>query len=443
MLAEILKRITKDKRVLILGFGKEGQSSYQYIRDIIPDKVLYISDRDEKVINSNTLPANDKNTNFILGPNYLETVNDFDIIIKSPGIKLNPENNPSDTGRITSQSDLFLKAYSKQLIGVTGTKGKSTTASLIYHIMGTNNKNVLLNGNIGIPPFDVDNKINSETTIVMELSAHQLESVNTSPHISVLLNIYLEHLDHFGSIEKYKQAKLNIARFQKSEDHLIIPKQDPDIDQLIGEYHESKIHEISTSGNFHNIEAIKKELPLRGEHNLFNILAAFEVCKIKGLSNDDILYGIKTFTPLEHRMEFAGEYNEIKYYNDSISTIPESTIHALKAIRNINTLILGGYDRGISYQHLIKYIADKGPENIILTGKVGKRIYDELKARANENQKLYYLEDFVEVVKLASKVTHKGYVCLFSPAAASYDQFKNFEERGHIFKELISGHHKK
>jgi len=439
MLAEILKRITKDKRVLILGFGKEGQSSYQYIRDIIPDKVLYISDRDEKVINSNTLPANDKNTNFILGPNYLETVNDFDIIIKSPGIKLNPENNPSDTGRITSQSDLFLKAYSKQLIGVTGTKGKSTTASLIYHIMGTNNKNVLLNGNIGIPPFDVDNKINSETTIVMELSAHQLESVNTSPHISVLLNIYLEHLDHFGSIEKYKQAKLNIARFQKSEDHLIIPKQDPDIDQLIGEYHESKIHEISTSGNFHNIEAIKKELPLRGEHNL----AAFEVCKIKGLSNDDILYGIKTFTPLEHRMEFAGEYNEIKYYNDSISTIPESTIHALKAIRNINTLILGGYDRGISYQHLIKYIADKGPENIILTGKVGKRIYDELKARANENQKLYYLEDFVEVVKLASKVTHKGYVCLFSPAAASYDQFKNFEERGHIFKELISGHHKK
>jgi len=200
-----LREYLGDKKILILGFGKEGQSTYSLLRKLFPEKTLCIADRNGNLKENEIIKADSARVCLHLGDVYLDNISDYDLIIKSPGISLKNFSD-CDFSKFTSHTELFIRLFRKHIIGITGTKGKSTTASLIHHIISAYTKNCVLVGNIGVPPFDMLDSINRDTIIVYELSSHQLEQVQVSPHISVLLNLYEEHLDHYQSFENYQQA---------------------------------------------------------------------------------------------------------------------------------------------------------------------------------------------------------------------------------------------
>ncbi|MCL2168041.1 MAG: UDP-N-acetylmuramate dehydrogenase [Lentimicrobiaceae bacterium] len=400
----------KDKKIAILGFGKEGNSSYNFIRKYLPDKFLTIHDQ-------NFIENNDSNSTLICGENYLQNLNDYDIILKTPGISLSNVNYYINLEKISSQTTLFLQYYRNQTIGITGTKGKSTVTSLIHHILKTNNKKTVLAGNIGIPFFDIIEKIDKQTLIVTELSAHQLEFVSHSPHIAVLLNLYQEHLDHFNSFSSYMQAKLNITKYQKETDILVYNQDDEWINKLLTQHNFSR--------NFYPYSS-------RIKYN-----AAITTCRMMGISDINIETALTTFVPLEHRQEFVCEKHGIRFYNDSISTVSEATIYALETLKNVNTLLLGGFDRGIDYHILYEYL-DKNPvENIVFMGPSGKRMKTEWESKHDLDFNFILEDDMRQIIFFAIKSTQKEKICLLSPAAASYDQYVNFEERGKMYKQSI------
>lgn len=399
------------KSILILGFGREGKSTYEFIKKYVNYKDLAISDSKE--------PKCDEKVYF--GENYLDAVKHYDIVIKSPGIPF--FNIPQDVV-VTSETELMLRFNRKNMIGVTGTKGKSTTASLIYSILKEAKKDVRLVGNIGVPIFDLIDEITDDTILVCEMSSHQLEHIKFSPHVAVLLNIFEEHLDHYSSYEDYQLAKINIFRNQKEDDIVIYSNENKLVCEYISKYAMGKKFSFPYD---YNVES-----KLIGEHNKKNIMAARLVSLSYGVSEEDIKKAVGDFTGLPHRLQYVGEFGGIKYYNDSISTIPEATIMAIETLPEVDTVLIGGMDRGIHYDALIKYLEKSNINNIILMYETGKRIFDKLK-----NNGVRYVKDLEEAVNLAKKVTKRGKICLLSPAAASYGFFKNFEERGNAFCELI------
>lgn len=449
----ILQKI-QGKKIVILGFGKEGVSTYRFIRKYFPDMPLTIADGNA---NLRTDEFDDPNIRFVTGEGYDQNLNDYDLIFKTPGISFNKVNYWIETERITSQTNLFLEAYHQQVIGVTGTKGKSTTASLIYHILHEAGRDVLLAGNIGVPFFDIIEQMTDKTLVVAELSAHQLEFVQCSPDYAVLLNLYQEHLDHFNSFNNYQIAKMNITKFQKYENFFVYNGDDEHIPELMKRFEYNRTRCIFGTKPYNGLYAccservihfannghVEDEYDLRyyqnlpGTHNYYNIMAAIAICRQVGLSHDDIMGGLRTFKGLPNRIEFVGQFNGISFYNDSISTIPEATIAAVKALRKVGTLIIGGYDRGIEYSILIDFLRDNPVPNIAFTGPAGKRIFDEWKPQGNLPEQYILEDDFSKIVDFAFEKTEEGRIVLLSPAAASYDQFKNFEERGCVFKQLI------
>ena len=426
----IFKRL-RGKRILILGFGREGRSSLAFIKKFLPHAIIGIADKNESafkdLIVNTTDPANPNNPKIYFGENYLDAVNDYDIVIKTPGISLLGKN--IDLSKITSQTDLFLEEFHFQSIGVTGTKGKSTTSTLIYHLLKESGRDAILAGNIGIPVFDIIENINNNSIIVFELSAHQLQYIHRSPHIGILLNVFEEHLDHFGMFDAYRDAKLNIIRKMGENDWAVTN------DEFC--YEADKMMIRSLNYQYYDFDVNWDEMPLKGDHNQLNVKAALCAIYAFGIPVDDVLPHLKTFHPLEHRQELVGTFHGVTFYNDSISTIPQAAIAALQTIKNVTFLLLGGFDREIDYTPLIKYLLANPIEHILYTGKAGNRMVTMLQNAGYQGDKKEFkdLNEAFEFIKNLSKV---GDICLLSPAAASYDQYKNFEERGRIFKEFAT-----
>ncbi|MBQ9435148.1 MAG: UDP-N-acetylmuramoyl-L-alanine--D-glutamate ligase [Bacteroidales bacterium] len=456
MKKELIIDALKDKKIVILGFGKEGISSYHFIRKYFPNQPLTIADGNENLKVDEY--QEDKNLSFVLGQEYDRHLNDYDLILKTPGVNLTRLDYFIVPQKITSQTDLFIRAFGAQMIGVTGTKGKSTTSSLIYHILNHTLGNTLLAGNIGVPFFDIIDKINDETTIVAELSAHQLEYVTASPHVAILLNMFQEHLDHFNSFSNYQLAKLNITVYQNEQDVLIYNSDNQYIVELLKShqyqrrfYPFSRQTVLADGAYSHDTEIIlvsnrkitnQYELAdfnhLPGAHNYYNIMAAILACKTRPVEDAAILNALKDFKGLEHRIEFVGKFRDISFYNDSISTIPEATIAAVNSLRKVDTLIIGGFDRGIDYQPLIDFLYENPIRNVVFMGPAGKRILKEWKKQGRPLPESFMIEDnFDKIVAYAYQNTAKNKICLLSPAASSYDRFKNFEERGRCFKEKV------
>lgn len=459
MIDVILNKI-KGKKIIILGFGREGVSSYRFIRKHFPNMDLIAADRSE--ILDTSIFASDNHLHFVLGENYAQNLNDFDLVFKTPGVNLNDINYFIRPEKITSQTELFLQAFGNQTIGVTGTKGKSTTSSLIFHLLSHSRGNTFLAGNIGIPFFNIIDDLNKDSLVVAELSAHQLEYTETSPRVAILLNMYQEHLDHFQSLSNYQLAKMNITKYQKPTDFLIYNAEDEHIPNLIKSHnYERRFLKFGTpktvdTGCYCEDDTVLRvekgevlsEYDLRyrdnlpGRHNYYNIMAAILAVKIYGLSDEDILKHLATFKGLEHRIEFVGKVNDIKFYNDSISTIPEAAIAAVRALRKVDTLILGGFDRGISYDILTEFLSKQPVPHLVFTGPAGRRIKSELQSRSGLPTDFFESDDFDAIVRYCFEHTEKGKICLLSPAAASYNQFKNFEERGKCFKSLVLSYQK-
>lgn len=448
----------REKSVVLLGFGREGQASYNFIRACLPAKLISIADFDD-AIKMNPLLANDQNVTFITGPDYLANLADFDLIMRSPGIPIWKLVPPLPPEKVTSQTDIFLQAFGDQVIGVTGTKGKSTTASLIHHILRTAGEESVLVGNIGNPAFHFVHLIKPETRIVFELSSHQLEFIHKSPHISVFLNIFQEHLDAYAGYAEYQLAKANILKYQGADDFIVYNQDDLQVMNHLATLGRAKrrypfsVSATPRPGGFLDdghiqfsdgitdtpVWKIHQDRFLRGEHNLKNILAAVNVSMLLGIDPELIADGIATFKGLEHRLEYVGETRGIHFYNDSIATIPEACIEAIKAIPSVDTLVAGGFDRGIDYNGLAEFLYRSEVRNLILIGAAGKRIGLIIEQMGKHDKKIFYINRFDFFREIAFRETRSGYACLLSPAAASYDEFKNFEERGKRFRELVNG----
>lgn len=419
MLKSVFERLG-GKKILIAGFGREGRSSLRFLERYMPDATIGVADKNETALKD----LDKERYALHYGDDYLSVARHYDVVIKTPGIAMMAEDVMPAT--ITSQTDLFIEAFHDRIIGITGSKGKSTTSSLIYHLLKESGKDVVIAGNIGIPVFDCLDVINEKTIVVYELSAHQLQYVRRSPHVGILLNVFEEHLDHFITFENYKNAKLNVIRLMSKDDVAVVNSVlENDINDDINRVLFDKL----------NVDLEVDDIPLKGEHNIMNIKAALCACQSFGVSIDRLIPHLQTFKPLEHRMQLLGVYGGMKFYNDSISTIPQATVAALKTLKKVDFLLLGGYDRGIDYSPLAEYLRENPVENILVTGKAGHSIAETLKMVSYQGKIMSYesMEDAFSIMKMMSR---KDDVCLLSPAAASYDRYKNFEERGNRFKEL-------
>ncbi len=405
-----IKDVFNNKRVLIWGYGREGKSSEEFIKTHCYVRALEVYEGDISGIDE------DK----------------WDLILKSPGIVM-----LEDRPKYTSQTELFLNRYGRQTVGITGTKGKSTTSSLMYEAVKACGRDAILLGNIGKPCFDYIDEIKNDTTVVFELSAHQLCHIEEAPHTAIFLNLYPEHLDYYGTVDKYFAAKANITTHQKSGDTVLLGRNVP---------------EISTAANKVIIDKPddtrrKITLKIPGEHNRLNAeFVRHAAVDVMGLPEEDVIRGMEGFTGLPHRLEAVGEYDGVSYYDDSISTIPEAAINAVRSLGNVKNLLIGGMDRGIDYTPLEEFIAANPDINFILMYETGKRIYDELekvpmsvKHGDSNVANVFCVKDLTDAVALAKKLGLPGTSTVLSPAAASYGYFKNFEERGDRFKELVRG----
>ena len=385
-----------NKKILIWGYGREGKSTERFLQGHCPSSVAEIYEgTGEDIVFDN-----------------------YDLVIKSPGI-----NTPIENEKMTSQTELFLSQFSRQTIGVTGTKGKSTTSSLLYTTLSHHyGKNVLLVGNIGYPCLDYYDDIDDQTIVVYELSCHQLNRCRYSPHIAVFLNLFEDHLDYYKTRENYFRVKSNITTHQSADDYYFCG---------------SNVPELETAAQTTVLPEIKEKLydiPLLGEHNQYNANVVYTICsELFGMTDQEIREAFLSFHGLPHRMEFVGTVKGINYYDDSISTIPEAAIQAISSIENVKSIIIGGMDRNIDYSLLIDYIRSHQDLLYIFAYSSGERIYKEV----GELSCCVLVADLYAAVRVARVRTPKGSACVLSPAAASYGYFKDFEARGDAFKQYV------
>lgn len=436
MYKEIIEYL-KNKKIAILGFGREGKSSYNLIRKNLPLKEITILDQNQDALKN----INDNNLNLVCD-NYLDKLNDFDIVIKTPGISLI---NKTYTTEITSQFDLLLRFTKVKLIGITGTKGKSTTSSLIYEIIKNQKENTFYVGNIGIPVFDYIEQFNENSLVVAEMSAHQLNDLHNSPHIGIILNLFPEHLDYFYTLDNYYNAKLNMFKFQNNNDYALYYDKNETLNKYVNDFNIASNKITISEDNIENEEAVldnkklydfKKGQKLEGLFNKIDIIFALKVASILELDLIKAENVIRNFTTLPHRMECVGTYKEISFYDDTLATIPDATMNSVKALEKVDTLIIGGMDRKIGYDTFISDLANSNVSNIICQPDTGKYIYEKL-SEMKLNKNLFYIETMEEAVQKAYEITKKGMYCLLSPSAPSYNVYKNYEEKSAKYIECI------
>ncbi|WP_298528281.1 UDP-N-acetylmuramoyl-L-alanine--D-glutamate ligase [uncultured Ruminococcus sp.] len=434
-----LNNITSGKTVCILGFGREGKATYRRLVQYCSPAEIAIADLNPIDAEANGLP---ESVRLITGKDYQSCLDDFDIVFKSPGIVL--DKHPSQLRcTVTSETQEFFTVYREQIIGITGTKGKSTVTSLIFHILRESGVDAHIAGNIGIPVFEIVDDMKPDSVVVCELSCHQLEYMSVSPAEAVFLNLYEEHLDHYGSLENYYNAKKNIYLHQKNGDELIINHDirpdniAPDIKTVSAENTAADIYVsdgvIRTAGAEYSIPTDR--IKLLGVHNHYNIAVAYEVCR-RYVSEEQFTKALCSFSPLAHRLEFVGIHRNIRWYDDSISTACATAIEATKSVPNAAVILIGGMDRGIDYTSLVEYLCDSDIKVICMEAS-GKRVYDMLTAANCDNSRIHYVPHLADAVELAAEITPPGKSCVMSPAAASYGIFRNFEERGDAFKALV------
>ena len=421
----------KGKKVAVIGLGIEGLDAINYL--ISQDAIVTLLDKKaESEIDFNGIDKND--IEIIAGENYLSNLDEYEYLVRSPGVyRFLPEIVEAETKGliVTSAVKIFFDECKAKVIGITGTKGKGTTSTLIYEILKADGQDIYLAGNIGKPYLELLPKLSSNSFVVMEMSSFQLIDLDKSPHISVVLNITSDHMDWHLDINEYIKAKKNIVSHQIESDFAVINE----------EYKVSKSFGSETKGNvvFFSKQKLdnkfKEKLLLRGEHNLENIAAAVSVSKILNIDDKKTISVLQAFKGLEHRLELVAEVDGKTFYNDSFATGPDATIAAINSFTEPITIILGGSDKGLGYSELGKVIGQKDNlKNVILIGDIGQKIGNHINGKNLIN---LGHDTMIRIVEAATKVTEKGGVVILSPAAASFDMFKNYKDRGNQFKESV------
>lgn len=462
---EKFKNNIKGKKVAVIGIGISNIPAIEYLVNL----GAKVSARDKKKkLDDNLKELKGLDIEFVLGDNYLKDLDGFDYIFRSPGVKpfsFEIEKAvESGSTKLTSEVEKVIELSPCKVIGVTGSDGKTTTTTLISKFLEEAGYRVWVGGNIGIPLFSKLDEIKEKDIIVLELSSFQLMTLSITPNVSVITNISPNHLDYHRSYKEYIMSKANIFINQKENDILVLNEDDeftPKFEKYINEKNiKSSVRKFSIKSKLNkgvflsgekvvsNIKGKKEticnisDIKIVGEHNLANICAAASSI-YELVSPENIKEVVETFNGVEHRMEFVKEINGVKWYNDSIGTSPTRTIAGLKSFDKKVILIAGGYDKNIPYEPLAPYILNK-VKHLILVGKTSSKIRESVLNEAKiKNIKL---DEFLEIVEFtsldecvnyANKISEDGDIVVMSPASASFDMYKNFEERGEYFKKLV------
>ncbi len=476
---EIINSLVKEK-ILILGLGREGQSTYKFLRQVLPSNTIAVADENPELPD---LFSSDNNLITHLGLNYLENLNSYTLIFKTPGIPLSTPQikNAIDAGvKISSNLQLLLeiietekqKSKTKMLnlptpltIGVTGTKGKSTTASLINHTLSSNKIKSVLVGNIGKPALEEINHIKNNGVFVIEMSSHQLSHLTISPDIAVVQEITSEHLDYYKNTDEYVHAKEAITKYQKVNQYVLfnpnkrnttkIANLSPGIKQkfIVGETQNNnnidievylKSYYLTFKHNELEKQVIHQDsIPLLGTHNLQNIAPTIIIGRLFGLSISQISDAIGSFTPLPHRLERVGIINDVVYVNDSMATMPDATISALSCFDKKEIILLaGGHERNQNFQALAEKIIHCNVVAVGLFPENGKRLEEKiqnelLNQHLNKKIETKVVNSMEEAMNFSKKYIKKNSVVLLSPGAASFGVFKDYADRGNQFKKWV------
>lgn len=428
----LLKPFFEGKRCAVLGFGREGRVWLDILKRLGCCAEIAIADMNDIKAEGVTL---------LCGEDYLDRAKGYDLLLQSPGVIIKDKLTAGEKAKILTQTELLLRLRPCRIIGVTGTKGKSTTSSLVHHFLKASGLRTMLIGNIGVPPLERFEEMTPDTVAVCELSCHQLEFVGHSPEISVLLNIFPEHLDHYTGFDAYKAAKENIYRYQTEGDTAIINC------DILPEKSGGRVisaafggsADIMTDGS--DITLFDRVIPaceintkLRGKHNVYNIAVALQAAALGGADIEKSLLSLPGFGGLPHRLEYIATVNGVEYINDSICTIPEAAIAAVEAFPDgADCIIVGGMERGIPYDKLTDFLNKGAVENVILLPDTGKRIAEGI---TNKAVNIVMAAGLPDAVKAAGKLAKRRVI--LCPAAASYGFYKNFEQRGEHFRELVT-----
>ena len=449
----------KFKKVAIIGLGVSNLPLLDYMYEKNA-KVTVFDEKEEKDIEKNILEKlKNYKFDYFFGKNCFENLKGFDIIFRSPSFLPTRKELVEEEKRgaiITSEIEMLMKLTPATIIGVTGSDGKTTTTSLIYSILKNAGYNTYLGGNIGIPLFTKLNEMKPNDIVVLELSSFQLMGMDVSPHIGVITNITPKHLNIHKDYEEYINAKKNIFKHQNKDDYIIL-NYDNDITRNCAKEAKSKVIFFSGKEKLENgfivdNKIIKKcedgirthildckDVLLRGEHNFENIATAIAATSSL-VDIDKSIDTIKEFKAVEHRLEYVRTIDDVKWYNDSVSSSPTRTIAGLKSFDEDIVLIAGGYDKNLDYTPIAKPILKK-VKTLILLGQTSGKIFDAVKEeeeKENKNIDIFMVNTLEEAVNLARKQAKVGEIVLFSPASASFDMFKNFADRGNKFKKLVN-----
>ncbi len=438
-----------DKRVGVIGAGVSNMPLIRMLRDAgVPVKVHDKKTPTELGDGYATLAT--LGVDFSLGDNYLETL-DEEVIFRTPGV--HPrflEKAKAKGSEITSEMELFFALCPCPIIGITGSDGKTTTTTLVCEMLRHSGKTVFLGGNIGAPLLPKVGEMTEDDLAVVELSSFQLMGMKHSPHIAAITNLTPNHLDYHKDFAEYVESKTAIYRNQKPGDMLVLNLDDEvtrTLDAKGNLFCISKTKELS-DGVFQkdgiiyiSEKSISRELMkaedirIPGAHNVYNMMMAAAV--VHGyVSEEDIRSVATEFGGVEHRIEFVREKDGVKYYNDSIASSPTRTIAGLNSFQKKVILIAGGYDKHIPYDVLGEPICEH-VSSLILTGATAGKIRDCVEAVKGEHPPIIEVESLEAAVKKSSMIAKAGDVVIMSPASASFDRFKNFMERGNLFKALV------
>ncbi len=430
-------------KIAILGYGEQGKSAYEYWnRD---GNELTVHD-----INPDLEVAEDIKTT--LGPDHLKDLGQYDLLVRSPIVhpkdieKANPES-PDILQKVTTVTNEFLKVCpTKNIIGVTGTKGKGTSSTLIAKMLEAAGKKVHLGGNIGTPPLDLlKNSIQPEDWVVLELANFQLIDLKQSPHIAICLMVVPEHLDWHSSIEEYIEAKQQLFRWQQPGDIAIYYGLNDYSQHIASVSPGNKIPYMKHPGAdvIENKVTIVgqticdvSEINLLGKHNWQNVCAAVTAVWQASQDIEAMRSVLITFTGLPHRLEFVREFGGVRYFDDSFGTTPETAIVAIEAFSGPKVVILGGSDKGAEFKELAHTVKNNNVKTVIAIGDTAPKITQNLHEAGYENI-IDGGKTMSEIVNAARNAAQSGDVVLLSTGCASFGLFKNYKDRGEQFSEAV------
>ncbi|MBP9763036.1 UDP-N-acetylmuramoyl-L-alanine--D-glutamate ligase [Patescibacteria group bacterium] len=459
----------KGKKIGILGLGMEGQACTFFLTKAEANITVFEQKPESEIDPDLIQELKVQGITCVFGQDAFSHLEDYDldVLVRSPGIRRALPQILALEKRgvlITSQIQLFFDFSPAKIIGVTGTKGKGTTSTLIYEMLKAEGMDAYLGGNIGKPTLTFLDQLTPQSLVVLELSSFQLEDLHSSPHIAVMLMVTSEHLgadlvgtaNYHDSLEAYVAAKRKILAFQTAEDMAVLNRDYPATAESKNftrgnVYFVSRVGIGDEDGCFVQDKAVwrrikgaleriinTEEIALPGEHNRENVCAAVMAASLAGVSVSSIQQVIKTFRGLEHRLEFVAEVNGVAYYDDSFSTTPETAIAAIQSFQAPKVLILGGSTKASDFSALAQTIVgSKNIRAIIGIGAEWQRIKEELEKLGHKIPLIEGLQDMPSIVRAATEVAQSGDVVLLSPACASFGLFPNYKVRGDLFKEEV------